>query len=448
MKKIISAVLVIVMLLAFCVTGSARTVKPGDMDGDGNITAGDARTVLRIAAQLEHGDDEALIIGDMDRDGNITAGDARTVLRISAQLESELPEITVGGGQELGDGVGMSLTKFIANYGPFEAVGTSDGTKTYRNNYITVVSDPEMISDNRISSISVTGGGYTLNGIGAGMSHSDAKARLSADRWSLKASNDVVQLYTKNGLNIKLTVSGEKLSRVEFSLAVSLVNDDSSDSDTPDKPGNESSLSIDELPEAAQYFLKGQFGIKGSIFSNGKDTPISMYTDSVNINMSAVLSADNANEIDMTILLLDEGKKKKSIYILNNDEKKYTELSNSTLSVLNGLTNGALNLSVEDFDFDFNLNDTSELVITEEAKTENGVKYTVYKAKGEKNITNLYFTGNNMKKVVTTDYYGNVISLIEIDELLYPLPANCFSYKGYEKTGIMSVFGENFAEKQ
>ena len=442
MKKIISAVLVISLLLSFCVTGFAKTVKPGDMDGDGSITAGDARTVLRISAQLESCDDDGFIIADMDADGNITAGDARTVLRISAQLESELPEITIGGGQEISDGVGMELSKFIGKYGPFEMVGTSDGTKTYRNDFITVVSDPEMISDNRISSITVTGGGYTLNGIGAGMSESDAKSKLSADRWSLKASNDMLQIYAKNGLNIKLTVNGGKVANVVFCLAVSLVNDDSSDTENPDNSDdNVISIPIDELPEAAQHFLKGQFGIKGSIFSNGEDTPISMYTDSVNINMSAVMSVDNANEVDMTILLLDEGKKKKSIYILNNDEKKYVELSNTTLSVLNGLTNGALNLSVDDFDFDFNLNDVSTLVITKESKTENGVQYTVYKAKGEKNITNLYFDGNNLKKVVAADYYGNVISLIEIDELLYPLPENCFSYKGYKATGIIDVFG-------
>ncbi len=446
MKKFISAVLVISLLLSFCVTGFAKTVKPGDMDGDGNITAGDARTVLRISAQLESGDEDALIIGDMDADGNITAGDARTVLRISAQLESELPEITLGGTtQEISDGVGMALSKFITNYGPFEIVGTSDGTKTYRNDFITVVSDPEMISDNRISSITVTGDGYTLNGIGAGMSESDAKAKLSADKWALKASNDMLQIYAKNGLNIKLAVNGGKVTKVEFCLAVSLVNDDSSDTENPD---NVNSIPVDELPEAAQYFLKGQFGIKGSIFSNGKDTPVSMYTDSVNINMSAVIAADNANEVDMTILLLDEGKKKKSIYILNNDEKKYCELSNTTLSVLNGLTNGALNLSVDDFDFDFNLNDISTLVITKETRTEDGAEYTVYKAKGEMNVTNLYFIGDNLKKVVTTDYYGNIITTIDIDTLIFPLPANCFSYKEYEKSGIMSIFGENFAEKQ
>ena len=59
---------------------------PGDMDDDGEITVGDALTVLRIAAKLVPVTDEAIEIGDMDHDGEITVGDALTVLRIAAKL--------------------------------------------------------------------------------------------------------------------------------------------------------------------------------------------------------------------------------------------------------------------------------------------------------------------------------------------------------------------------
>lgn len=61
----------------------------GDANGDGKITAADARIVLRIAAQIDKIENynlptEAL---DVTADGKINAADARKILRISAKLE-------------------------------------------------------------------------------------------------------------------------------------------------------------------------------------------------------------------------------------------------------------------------------------------------------------------------------------------------------------------------
>lgn len=60
---------------------------PGDMDSNGEITAADARTALRIAASLEPATDEMRAVADINNDGQVTAADARTILRISAGLE-------------------------------------------------------------------------------------------------------------------------------------------------------------------------------------------------------------------------------------------------------------------------------------------------------------------------------------------------------------------------
>ena len=62
----------------------------GDMDGDGEYTAADARTILRISAGLDEATDEMLIIADTDRNGIITAYDARKVLRLAAGLDTSL----------------------------------------------------------------------------------------------------------------------------------------------------------------------------------------------------------------------------------------------------------------------------------------------------------------------------------------------------------------------
>lgn len=61
--------------------------KPGDVDGNGKITAADARLALRISAKLEKATEYQTRIADMDKNNKITAADARKILRISAKLE-------------------------------------------------------------------------------------------------------------------------------------------------------------------------------------------------------------------------------------------------------------------------------------------------------------------------------------------------------------------------
>ena len=62
----------------------------GDVDGDGRITAADARYALRISANLEKHDDRRFKAADVNKDGFVTSSDARTILRISAGLEKSV----------------------------------------------------------------------------------------------------------------------------------------------------------------------------------------------------------------------------------------------------------------------------------------------------------------------------------------------------------------------
>lgn len=59
----------------------------GDVDGNGEINASDARLALRSAAGLETLSDKAFVAADMNNDGNVHAADARKILRIASQLE-------------------------------------------------------------------------------------------------------------------------------------------------------------------------------------------------------------------------------------------------------------------------------------------------------------------------------------------------------------------------
>ena len=65
-------------------------VKMGDLDGDGKITAVDARIALRISARLENPTKAQMEVGDLNKDGKITADEARAILRFAARLDAKL----------------------------------------------------------------------------------------------------------------------------------------------------------------------------------------------------------------------------------------------------------------------------------------------------------------------------------------------------------------------
>lgn len=65
---------------------SAGAIEIGDVDADGKVTAGDARTALRFSVGLETLTEDEKFRADMDSDGIIVASDARTILRISVGL--------------------------------------------------------------------------------------------------------------------------------------------------------------------------------------------------------------------------------------------------------------------------------------------------------------------------------------------------------------------------
>ena len=64
-----------------------KTYCKGDVNGDAEITAADARLTLRYAAGLQNLDGNGIIAADCNSDSLITAADARLILRASAKLE-------------------------------------------------------------------------------------------------------------------------------------------------------------------------------------------------------------------------------------------------------------------------------------------------------------------------------------------------------------------------
>ena len=70
-------------------TSNTLTVSvKGDVDGNGTISANDARQTLRAAVGLTKLSGMTLFAGDADRDDKISANDARLILRASVGLEN------------------------------------------------------------------------------------------------------------------------------------------------------------------------------------------------------------------------------------------------------------------------------------------------------------------------------------------------------------------------
>lgn len=94
-KSLIALALVFAMLAAYAPFASAVKLKPGlagkpntgDVDNKGDVTAADARLVLRYCAKLESFNSDQLKAADVDMDGDVTPLDARAILRIAAGLD-------------------------------------------------------------------------------------------------------------------------------------------------------------------------------------------------------------------------------------------------------------------------------------------------------------------------------------------------------------------------
>ena len=94
MKRFLALIITLSMLFALLLPcAGAEEPKDdgcpgwGDMDGDGEVTSGDARLVLRQSVRLENYPEETCYNCDIDKDGEITSSDARFVLRLSVNLE-------------------------------------------------------------------------------------------------------------------------------------------------------------------------------------------------------------------------------------------------------------------------------------------------------------------------------------------------------------------------
>lgn len=97
MKRYFSLFLALVMLVTAIpfasLTASAADVLKGDVDGNGQVQAIDARYILRYVAGLDVLSDTQKKAADMDKNDEVTAIDARFILRQVAGLSNGIYEV-------------------------------------------------------------------------------------------------------------------------------------------------------------------------------------------------------------------------------------------------------------------------------------------------------------------------------------------------------------------
>lgn len=453
MKRFIAILTAITITVALFIPVSAKSVKMGDVNGDNKVNASDARLILRFAARLEVPTDEQKIVADVDSNGKINASDARTVLRVAAKLHGDLGEVVIDEDStqesttadnsqttELKNCIGMSVKKFTSEYTGLIKDGTSDGSTMYHNSDVTIVSDPKMIDDLKINSITVTGRKYSLNGIVVDMTSSAVSSKLIGDGWKLKTENDGTVIYAKQSDLMKITVKNSVVTQIELCLAVSIATETTTSQVVPDVPttevpttqepttapvDNKNYVQVSDLPENIRTFLSGKFGFKGEIHStdsegNPTSTPIEIYSDGTNYNVGM-----NMSDVYIEILILSDGKNGHDLFMVNKSNNKYHQLSSLEQKIY-GIDANSLVAS-------FKVGDTSDVKIYTETIVEDGTEYLVYASTNGVNTTRIYTVNGEMVKITNVDSAGKQLSRIDVDEFYISFSSDVFSYSQYNK---------------
>ncbi len=144
MKKLISTILALSMLLTMCIPAFATDDVFGDVNGDGLITAVDARIILQVVAGSKEETEIIKNNGDLNNDGNVTAVDARIILQVVAEIipAPERPEAPENPETPEESKVSVSETEVYVKDSPVVVYVTmiGDGTIVYEIEDTNVVS--------------------------------------------------------------------------------------------------------------------------------------------------------------------------------------------------------------------------------------------------------------------------------------------------------------------
>lgn len=515
MKKLTALLIVLILTFTLMVTASAATVLKGDVDMNGKITAMDARTVLRAAARLDEITDTQKIIADVSGDSKVTASDARTILRRAANIEKDLGTVEIEDASgdtgtiettkpdvtetttvapvertELSSGISLNYRTFMDKFGAMRKVGRADSVIEYTNDKMSILSDPYMIYTGNVSSIIITGGNYTLNGVYAGMSKADALSTLKADKWTVREEDSSSVRLTRNAMVMVLTLSDDVVVKAEYTFAESLLPPEERPTETTtekeepatkDEPSTEETttkiepsteetttkvepstdetttkiepsteetttkneepttlpspggnIEYEDLPSQIKSFLEGHFGIIGVNYSQGKKNAVSMYITPTDVKAGMGLDTGNGT-LSLDIVIKDVTGKSDT-YIVIPGEKKYCELTPFAMSIL-GIKPEELKI-----DFGTSSGDYKAIVRTNEKSA--GVDYVVYTIDTGKEYCKVFTINDEIKRIETYSSTDGVMkSRIDVTTFITEVSPSEFSLDGYKKKSFMELFG-------
>lgn len=474
-NKIIAIAVAMVIVLTLFVGVSAETVLKGDIDGNGKITASDARKVLRFAASLDPYTDKQVLLADIDGNGRITASDARSILRCAANLQPGFGTITIDEesstnkqeAKSLTNDFTLSVDKFIAKHGSFTENTLDGGVVSYKGHGVTVLSDPKMVAKNRISSIIIDSADYSLCGVSPDMSKADIVSALSADNWREKENNSSVLVMSKIGMLIQVKFADDKAVTVEYTLAESLVGHDptTKPSDDPTTepstkpsdpttepstvppvkpsepttvPGDGDMVGYDGLPDDIKAFVSGSFGFSGYSVMSESTERIVMYTNGKNVSASMSFNLTDSSVYNIKVLVLQEkdllNKPVTNTYICCENTKKSHKLSD--LEMKN------LQLSPDSLSFNYGEIEHDKVVMTVKDITVDGEEFKSYTMVGGELRTEIYTQDGAIKRIASFNEKDVITSQMIIDEFYPQLPENVFSLKGYSNSiTMLGIFG-------
>ena len=527
MKKIISVLVIVMLTSVLALTASAKTVLKGDVDMNGKITASDARTTLRTAARLETMDETQIIIADVTGDGKVTASDARTILRCAASIEKNLGTVEIedasseNNGEtttqapvvktELSSGIGMNYKDFISKFGGMRKVGTTDGTTEYTNDQMTIISDPQMIYSGNVSSIIITGGDYTLNGVFTGMTKSDAVNALKEDKWTVKDEDSSSVILTKNAMLMELTLSDGTVTKVEYCFAQSLLSPDErpvTETTTQEEPTAETTTKEEPTAETTtkeEPTAETTTKEEPTAETTTKEEPTAETTTKEEPTAETTTKEEPTTEepttqpspggnvtyeelpeqvksfLEGTFGIIgynySEGKKNAvSMYVTPENVKAGMGLDsgNETISLdilikdINGdaetylivpetnqycefstFAMNMLGIKPEDLKIDFDTGSTNYDAIVKTNEKSAGVDYVVYTVDTGTEYCKIFTIDDNIKRIETYNVSDGVLKTrIDVETFLCEIPAGTFSLDGYQKKSFVVLFGSFVYKKK
>lgn len=507
MKKLLTILAAAALFVMLATGASAKTVLKGDFDMNGKITAMDARSILRIGAKIDECTADQAIIADMNNDGRITAMDARTVLRISAKIEASEETVEIGSEEtttevaeidrtELKSGFGLSFSDYIKKFGEMQKAESSGNKIKYVNDYVTLVHDPDVIYTGCISSISISGGNYSLCGVHTGMSKDAAISTLKLANWRIVSQSENQIMLEDNAMRMRLAVVGEKITFIEYYLGIALVTptteaptteaptteaptteaptteeptteeptteeptteeptteeptteEPTTEEPTTEEPTTEEPTTEEPTtekpsePSEDNSYSKLPAQIKAYLsgefsfegYRYDKDQKTPVSMTFANGNVKASMSDSMNDGSTMTLeMLIDNSGKKPVLYFLNSSKMEYVELSSFIM--------GLMGLDIDSLDVGYAAVDPSKVTYETKDSKLNGEDCVVYKIKTGSDSCDIYMIGEDIKKIVNYDNIGNIKSQMDITSFRL-VNKDDATLKNYKKGTLSSVIG-------